>query len=344
MRLKALHLTDFQAHKETAIEFSPTITTLVGPTDVGKSAVLRALRWVCLNDIAGDEFIREGQKRTTVVLSIKDKEGKHEIQRVRGSGVNSYALDDEEYKAFGQSAVPSNIESLLRLNEINFQGQHDSPFWFNETAGEVSRRLNAVVDLSVIDSALAHIASEVRRTEEKENFIQERLDELKKEAEELEPQRARVEEFKSLKDAHDKFTDAEKNHRRLESVIGRIREGRDRFKDLNERAEEGRDLLTVAKEALDLAQRENRLRVLLQNIKVHQAVKAPPDFEPIEKAFDAWEELGESVGKLSLMIDKLKRAAVAVANAEEAAEIAERKFHQEIKGKACPLCQQIIEA
>ena len=132
--LRSLHIKNFQVHTDLKIEFSPTITSIKGPTDSGKSSVLRALRWVCLNDMAGEAFIREGACSVLALLRIGDRK----IGRGKGQIGNVYRLDDREFKAFGQGNVPQEIAQVLQLNEINFQGQHDAPFWFAETAGEVS--------------------------------------------------------------------------------------------------------------------------------------------------------------------------------------------------------------
>src|SRR6266480_1075955 len=100
MRLLSIELNDFQAHKKVLVELSPTITTIRGPTDTGKSAILRALRWACLNDIAGEEFIREGQKQTTVIVRVQAGDVERVIRRIRSTGgvVNTYELGGEEYK------------------------------------------------------------------------------------------------------------------------------------------------------------------------------------------------------------------------------------------------------
>ena len=87
--------------------------------------------------------------------------GGREIQRQRSASNNSYGMDGVEFKAFGND-VPEDIARVLNVSELNFQGQHDAPLWFTESAGEVSRRLNYIVDLSQIDSTLSAIDSIVR--------------------------------------------------------------------------------------------------------------------------------------------------------------------------------------
>lgn len=152
--LEAIELTNFQAHADLKVEFGTGVTAIVGPTDSGKSAIIRALRWACLNQGKADAFIRHGTKEVTVRLRADGQV----ITRSRGPGGNQYCLGDEDYRAFGVT-VPLPVERLLNLAEINFQAQHDGPFWLGETAGEVSRQLNAVVDLGVIDEVLARANS-----------------------------------------------------------------------------------------------------------------------------------------------------------------------------------------
>ena len=149
--IEELRIQDFQAHKKRRIIFDDGVTTIVGPSDVGKSAIIRALAWVSSNSIMGAAFIREGAKQATVELKVDGQK----ITRVRGKSTNTYQLDDEDFKAFG-NGVPASISELMQLDSVNFQGQHDSPFWFAETAGEVSRQLNRVINLEIIDDALAH--------------------------------------------------------------------------------------------------------------------------------------------------------------------------------------------
>lgn len=168
--LEAIYIRDFQRHSKLKITLDSSITTLIGPSDVGKSAVLRAIRWVCTNSPSGDSFIRDGAECVDVRLVVDGKK----ILRRRGNGDNLYSLDDERFVAFG-SSVPDSISCVVNVGGGNFQGQHDSVFWFSETAGGVSRRLNSVVDLGVIDDSLASIVHEVRNFQVRVNIAREKL-------------------------------------------------------------------------------------------------------------------------------------------------------------------------
>jgi exonuclease SbcC len=168
--IEKLIIRNFQCHKRLKIEFDPLVTTIVGPSDVGKSAVLRALGWVTTNHPRGEAFIRDGADKATAILSVDG----HKIKRSRGSK-NTYELDGSKFTAFG-NATPDEIAAVLNLSELNFQGQHDAAFWFSESAGEVSRQLNSIVDLSVIDSTLSNLSSALRKANAEERVTQARLD------------------------------------------------------------------------------------------------------------------------------------------------------------------------
>ena len=49
MTLSRLSLTNFQKHERLALDLDPRLTSIAGDSDRGKSAVLRALAWLCLN-------------------------------------------------------------------------------------------------------------------------------------------------------------------------------------------------------------------------------------------------------------------------------------------------------
>jgi len=155
--LSSLILENFQCHSRLKIDFDPRVTSIVGSSDVGKSAIIRALRLVCTNHPQGDAFIKEGANKCKVELIVDGRS----IKRIRGKSENLYFLDDQRFAAFANN-VPDPISDHLKIGGVNWQSQHDSPFWFSLTAGQVSREINEIVDLGAIDDALGYVASEVR--------------------------------------------------------------------------------------------------------------------------------------------------------------------------------------
>jgi exonuclease SbcC len=342
MQLESITLHNFQAHKDLTIAFSPTITTIKGATDKGKSAVLRALRWVCLNDTAGTDFIREGEKRALVKLKLDDGLLIREITRAKSKdgSVNVYDFDGKEFKAFGQG-VPPDIARSLALNEINFQGQHDSPFWFAETAGEVSRKLNSVIDLAIIDTALANIGSEVRRAAERKSLCEERLKEAKAQLAELAPQKDRVAEFKVLKESSNQVIDTDRKWIQLLSIAERI-EG-NQAQTLAALAADGAVLL-AAMLAARRAQRavEVLTAICLTYEERKLASEPPPIFSPVRQAHSDWVVARDQMERLEKLVEGVFKADCWLNATTVAFAVAEKRFHEQLKGKRCPLCQNLI--
>jgi len=338
VKLRSLHLEDFQAHKDLVVDFSPSITTIIGPTDKGKSAILRALRWACLNDLTGEGFIREGTKKSIVSLSVMEGKVRHEIVRTKAAGgnLNSYELEGEEYKAFGQS-VPSDIAKLLQLNEINFQSQHDTPFWFSETAGEISRRLNAVIDLTVIDLALSNVAAEVRKSQDRKSICEERLNTLKEELESLEAQKNRVEEFEQLKEKHERLKKATQSHDRLVSLLESIRERRRAERE--EKAQQGEELLRQAGELRQLSTQAGKLSdILLQVRDLSEKSEPPPAFDPVENLFADWSKKKAKHEKLERLLIQITFGETSVGLKNNELAKATQNLLDKTKGELCPLC------
>ena len=171
--LKKLRIRNFQAHKKLNISFDKGVTTITGSSDIGKSAIIRALRFVTRNQPSGDSFIKDGSSKTRVRLHFDE----HHVGRTKGT-FNTYSLDGQVYSAFGLD-VPEPIVKALNISDISFQGQHDAPFWFSESAGEVSRQLNRIVDLDIIDTTLANLNSEKRKSVATVDVVQGRVLELR---------------------------------------------------------------------------------------------------------------------------------------------------------------------
>ncbi len=169
--LTKLVLKNFQCHKLLSIDLDPHVTVLVGESDKGKSSVLRALRWLCTNRPSGDAFIRHGAKAVRVRLLVDG----HTLTRYKRPGRNVLYLDGSEFAALGKGGMPDEAAQLLNVDEVNFQQQHSPAFWFHDSPGQVSKNLNAIVNLDLIDSTLGNLASELRKARTVVEVTEQRL-------------------------------------------------------------------------------------------------------------------------------------------------------------------------
>lgn len=336
MQLASLTLRNFQAHKRLELVLSPGITTIKGPSDAGKSAILRALRWACLNDFSGEDFIREGAEG--VLVTVSTKEG-NTIERGKGKpDGNVYRLDKEELKAFGQG-VPEPVQKALKLSELNFQSQHDAPFWFSLSGPEVSRQLNAIIDLSVIDTTLSNVANLVRTARERVNISKERILELERSLAELEPQRARIKDFEHLQEWSVRLDKRTRRHERLQRLLNSIEEID--VEALQARHSAAQELQTKADALQEQEERIERLFETLDDVfSYSQQAEPPPDFSPLQVLGDVAQKWEARVSVLSELLRRIASASLAADALAEAFRKAESTFHKNIVGVACPVCGQ----
>lgn len=184
MILKNLRIQNFQCHKRLLIEFDSRITTIIGKSDAGKSAIIRALYFLCYNQPSGTYFIRKDANGCSVTLETYDGEQCHKIKRRRSKTINEYVVDGVKLVSF-KTSVPEQVAKILNLNKASFQLQHDPPFWFSASAGEVTRELNNLVDLDLLDKTLSVLNADYRKTQTKRSVYEQEFADAKEKISEL---------------------------------------------------------------------------------------------------------------------------------------------------------------
>jgi len=177
MTIERLFVQNFQCHEDLLVVFDSDIVTVVGPSDAGKSAILRALRWVAFNRPAGTGFIRRGADGARVRIRVDGRT----VERSRNGKANAYRVGRDRFEAFGAD-VPPAASALLGLVPENFAGQHDPPFWLSLSPPELARELNRVVDLDLIDWLASFLAGRLRALRAEEAVLAGRLAEARREA------------------------------------------------------------------------------------------------------------------------------------------------------------------
>jgi exonuclease SbcC len=192
---KKLTIKNFQSHIHTELVFHPGLNVFVGPSDSGKSAILRALRWLLFNTPRGTDFIRVGSDRCEVILELSDGTI---IRRIRNHhSINRYQLErigeePQVFEGFG-SEVPLEIVQAhqitpLRLEQrdIYLQVGHqlEGPFLLSESSGVKAKTIGLVSGAHLIDRALKQINSDRTQLTTKQKFL---LQQQKNIEEKLEP-------------------------------------------------------------------------------------------------------------------------------------------------------------
>lgn len=154
MWLRRVELRNFQCHREAAFDLTPGMNVVVGSTDSGKSALVRAIRWAAFNRPLGDAF-RDGYEDPTRVTLILDDETR--VIREKGRRLNRYTVikidgSEQSWTDFGRDA-PDVVSEVLGFRpvdlgggsiELNVQSQHDPPFmvgWRPKDRAEVIEKM-----------------------------------------------------------------------------------------------------------------------------------------------------------------------------------------------------------
>jgi len=145
---------NFQSHKKSVLPFHKGVNVIVGDTDSGKSAVIRALRWVTTNSPSGDAFRSWDGGDTSVSIRLENEDI---IKRTKGTE-NKYVFGEMKFTGIGTD-VPAPIKEAINMNDTNLQVQLDSPFLLSNTSGEVAKFFNRIANLDKIDSGQKNVKS-----------------------------------------------------------------------------------------------------------------------------------------------------------------------------------------
>ena len=264
--IKSLSIRNLQSHKDSYLEFAaPGVNVIVGKSRGGKTALLRAIRKALENrPIIGIERWVHGQDPKGTISITLETTDDHVITW-EGPNPQQYIVDGETLAGFGQS-VPPQVSEALNLGEINIQSQHDRPYLLFDSPGEVARTLNRVVNLDIIDTALANVAALARQNVQDIRVRETRLGELR----ELEagfPDLGAAEEFIS------DLEDQEREIKEKQAKAGTLRVIQDRLAGLKSRLAQCRvpdgvevKVNTMAGKQADLGRKQYTL-VMLQEIQ-----------------------------------------------------------------------------
>lgn len=167
--ISSVHIKNFQSHKDTEFNFHNGVNVIIGSSDCGKSAIIRALRWVLNNSPSGDAFRSHWGGDTEVKLKIQDDE----VIRKKTNKDNLYSLNGNDLKAIGMD-VPDEIRQVLNMGEINVQGQLDSSFLLSKSPGQVAQHFNKIANLEQIDTSISNVNSAITKLKQRIQSNEER--------------------------------------------------------------------------------------------------------------------------------------------------------------------------
>jgi len=349
--IKSLNIQNFQSHEKTQLSFHEGVNVIVGSSDSGKTAVIRALRWVVWNRPSGDHIRSSWGGDTSVSVGTEDgavirSKGKQDSYQIRSEDKN---LD---FRAFGTN-VPDEVQKFFNISEINLQGQLDAPFLLSETPGAVAAHFNKVAKLDKIDSSTQKVNSAIRKLDSDIAYAEKDIaaqTELLTKYEHLEKFEIDVETLEELEGQANGKRNAIEQLRRLIRNISKVkadiieREVDPEYEKLIEQLlkyyKEEKEKATALHTLYALVYRINSVK---EKIKEHTLVIASaPLTDKLIGLFAQVRQQRSDVKALHRIKDNLYTIKKQIVRSQENAVTLEEQFHKEMPD-VCPLCDQPIQ-
>ncbi len=129
--IRKLVLENFMAHARTEVALGPGMTVLTGPNNIGKSALVEAIRCLATNP-APKAQIRHGAKEARVEAHVEDEDGQVTVVAwVRHKNWAKYEIlqpgaeEPEVFAKLGKSGVPDEVRAALRLDPVALETGQD---------------------------------------------------------------------------------------------------------------------------------------------------------------------------------------------------------------------------
>lgn len=159
--IEQLKATNLQKHEDITLNFIEGVNVITGPTDSGKTAIFRGLKWVLMNEGDSSKLVKHGTQKCTVSVTIDG----NTVERSYSASSNTYKLNDNLYKSF-RTSVPADIAALVNMDTISIQDRRDLPFMVYYKGSETAEQFSTMLDLNEIQTVTANTNRYVKRVAE----------------------------------------------------------------------------------------------------------------------------------------------------------------------------------
>lgn len=344
--LEKIHIRNFQSHKNSTLELCEGVNVIIGDSDVGKSAIIRALLWLTFNRPTGVAFMRHNVTTPTSITVTADF---GELTHARNEKQSWYELNGQTYKGFG-TGVPPQVVQAMNMGEINFMRQLDPPFMFSKSGGELAQYLNRLINLDIIDSSLSNIKRNVTQTKNQVSACEENitrlistlddfseLPDMEKAVEEIEATENKIGKLKQRKKI---LTGELELYQRTVDNIGKYKWCGSAGKRLD-------DVLSVYSKLREKRQKMKQLEFALSELQNEEAnIQSCTITKALEKAILRCSDLNENLcsqkAQAQAIRTVLQRLQTEESNYEKSTQIEQQlqAEYEQIKPKTCPVCGQ----
>jgi exonuclease SbcC len=351
--IKSLSIKNYQSHHNSEFTFHEGVNVVIGSSDSGKTAIIRALRWIINNSPSGDSFRTYGSKETDIILKTFDNDL---ILKTKSNSKNEYKIrynnrhsEPEIFKAFGQG-IPKEIQHLLNINNINFQYQLDSPFLLSSSSGEVARILNNTVNLDIIDQCLSSIAKRSRDTQRQLDYETNQLKDLEEKCQQYNYLEHMEKDIIELEEKNSEYDLNSTNHTTLYNSILN-------YEKLSSEAVRISNFLKIEPYALDLEkkavtsdstqQKHTNLSLLIEDIQdlsdkkaeIEKVLEAEDEIIKLQGIENKVNEMEDNLLQIDKLIDLIQDTETNLSNTGGELKFCQNEFNR-LMPEICPLCNK----
>jgi len=167
--IDSIAIDGFQSLVGVDIRLAPGVNVVVGESDVGKSAVVRALQGLIGNQ-RGDGFINNRTGKCRVAVRVPSDDDGATVSWEKPE--NSYRIDDNDpFKKVGTS-VPKEVLGLINMapleldknstRSINIVEQGGAKFLVEDKETDVAKTIGAITRLQPVYNAMRAVAADRR--------------------------------------------------------------------------------------------------------------------------------------------------------------------------------------
>ncbi|MFF2531501.1 metallophosphoesterase family protein [Brevibacillus sp. NPDC058079] len=263
-------LENFQSHQYTELELSRGLNIFVGESRQGKTAVLRAFRWVYENKPLGDRIIKKGAKYAKVTLFLSNGYIVSRIMEKKSNGRNGYEITDpmtgevayhntkmlpEVQKILGYN--PFVIDSDLQFN-LNFMKQGSGWFLIGDqfSAPVKAKIIGAIYGTHYADAVARELDAEDRKVN----------DELKKAQADVQKLDEQIRQYTHLDDLEQTMSNVEGLLKEIEALNQR----RDKIVVLINKRKQTEAVIQENEHVISRLQDIEQLSLKLEQVKVQE--------------------------------------------------------------------------
>ena len=158
---------DFNCIEDMELEFHPGFTILQGPSNSGKSSVIKAIENTIFNQ-SGTTNVRQGQNNYKVGI----KKGDNTVSLIKGKN-SKYKINESIYEKFGVGQL-AEVADILNIREtilggekvrLNFSKQLSYPFLLDKTPGQLYKFIVDSSESESLSNVLKDISKDIKTSE-----------------------------------------------------------------------------------------------------------------------------------------------------------------------------------